>query len=254
MLYQRDTFLLDPLFVHVTGTQQHLRFLRIHARNLGSRSGIFDAVLGLGPSLLPDLIAVFPRLEQLILLIPTSGAFVDIVSRTRPERVELHLVYAPEDPDAQGDTPAYGGVSHLLVHFVIEATPGPTPSTSDVLRTLAPFLANFSQYDRLDIKLLLYELDEDSGVHGNAGESVVDAAMAAIDVAALVSGLAASEMHLQTIVLDRVPVTRAGYQSVWEIDKADGEQTLRKLGPEVRGQVFAREEPMSFGHGTSGIF
>lgn len=195
-------------------------------------------------------------------------AFCDVISRTRPSRVDLDLFCSAwlevgavlPTILVYGDERDPGAVTHLVVRLTVTASP-PTPSSNMVVSrpkhtlsesrvclcchrrvqgTIAPFLQNSRvEYLHLAIGRMFStdEIDEDF-LTPRAVDAELKTTMDGIDVGYLVSSLVACGTCLRTVVLSLA--TRD--QSVWTVDKVEGQRTWRRLDAYAGRMVVAREE------------
>ncbi|KAI0693838.1 hypothetical protein C8T65DRAFT_744570 [Cerioporus squamosus] len=174
-------------------------------------------------------------------------AYLDVISRTRPRRVDMTIYCAPWFKTAIIALPSLfvygtgtvepGAVSHMCLHATVPAEEMVT--TRELIDTIAPFLAT-CQLEYLHVKIGEFFIREESDylhelppVHPRLQKT-----MANIDIAVLVSALAASGPSLRTIVLS--PASRE--RTVWTVDRGDERQILRRLDPYTASQVVEREE------------
>ncbi|TFK82201.1 hypothetical protein K466DRAFT_568571 [Polyporus arcularius HHB13444] len=174
-------------------------------------------------------------------------AYLDVISRTRPRRVDIMVYCAPwfqtvilASPslfvyDTESTEP--GSVSHVCLLVSVPAEEVVT--TRALINTISPFLGT-CQLEYLHVKIGEIHIRDESDyllepppVHPKLQET-----MAKIDIAVLVSALATSGSSLRTIVLS--PASRE--RTVWTVDRGDGRQVLRRLDPYTASQVVEREE------------
>ncbi|KAH9932791.1 uncharacterized protein BXZ73DRAFT_46765 [Epithele typhae] len=194
----------------------------------------------------------------------------DIIARTRPKRVDLTTScadYARPLPSAgpnllvydSGPTP--GAVTHLVIGLSVFMFRPPPNVTANILvrgspvyrllrqysgsapqESIAPFLQG-SRVEYVHLAIAEYfgwgEIDEDAIVNPNPARiSDKNASVAAsIDIALLVSGIAATAPTIRAVVL----TISMREQSVWEIQRQDGHLMSRRL-EQFAGRRLVREE------------
>ncbi|RDX48822.1 hypothetical protein OH76DRAFT_1483618 [Lentinus brumalis] len=174
-------------------------------------------------------------------------AYLDVISRTRPRRVDVMVYCSPWFQTVILASPSLfvygtestepGAVSHMSLFVAVPAEEVVT--TRMLIDTISPFLPT-CQLEYLHVKIGEFFLRDESvylleppPVHPKLQET-----MAKIDIAVLVSALATSGSSVRTIVLS--PASRE--RTVWTVDRGDGRQVLRRLDPYTASQVVELEE------------